>query len=243
MKIILEDRTGTDRTEKHQKTSLPLPDLKPLQLRYGNRAFSRKVFADFQEQWTGTVGRDLRKPASRLVLLNTAELKKNLNGPFDPGPAPYAVAALWTLGQHLEDFSSRLLEGKQEIQGILFNVAGSLTLINMHKEVRQWVGMHLAKPRKLNIVGESYPGGPGLEIETLPALLNLVDGEESLGISCRDGELLHPLKSGCSLFFLGPGKERLLSPFQPCDPCLGKKCLYYQMGGCHIACDEDNQGL
>lgn len=233
MKIILENRMELDAGKEHF-LPLPMPDLTLLGTRYGKRAFSRRKFETFRTQWEGKSGEALRKPAAKLVLLPEEELMRQGLGNVSIPTGGLAVVAIWTLGPELEKYASRLLEDQREIEGILFNVAGSLTLIAMHDQVRQWIKDEIALPKNLNIVEEFYPGGPGLGMQTLASLLSLVDEEETLGVTCQGGELLHPLKSGCSIFMLGDGEEKGLSPVTPCDPCLGKKCLYFQMGGCHM---------
>lgn len=243
MKIILEDRTGAGFPSVRDSLALPLPDLAPLKLRYGKKAFSRQAFEGFKRDWEGPEGKEIREPAATLAIIRTEDLKLVSGIEEETGNAERAIAALWTLGEKLENHASRLLDGQKEIEGILYNVVGSLTLVGMHAKIRQWIAERFAGPQNLNIVGEFYPGGPCLGMDTLPVLLDLADRERTLGVSCRGGELLHPLKSGCALFLLGKGEEKILSPVEPCKPCLGKKCLYFQMGGCHIACDEDNQAL
>lgn len=239
MKITLENRTKLSVGKEHV---LPLakPDLTVLETRYGTRAFARREFEAFRTQWEGETGEDLRKAAARFVLLTGEELGKKglLNLPI-PGK-DLAVVALWTLGPKLEKHASGLLDVKREIEGILYDVAGSLTLIGMHEQVRQWIRNEIAVPNNLNIVNEFYPGGPGLEMHTLATTLSIADEEGTLGITCRGGELLHPLKSGCCIFLLGEGAEKTLPPIEPCNPCLGNKCLYFQMGGCHMPKSESS---
>lgn len=232
MKIMLENRVEPN-VEEHI-LALAMPDLTSLGIRYGTRSFSRRRFEAFKTRWEGESGEALRKPAAKLVLLTGEGLERKKLGNVSVARDSLAVIAVWTLGADLERFASQLLEDQREIEGILFNVAGSLTLIGIHNQVRQWIKEKIGRPNSLNLIREFYPGGPGLGMQTLPTLVSLVDGERSLGVTCRGGKLLNPVKSGCSIFLLGEGKEKTLPPLQPCKPCLGKKCLYYQMGGCHM---------
>jgi hypothetical protein len=244
VKVTLENRTDPYLAEVRESLYFPLPNLSPLESRYEKRTFSRRAFESFRKDWEGMRGEEIRgEAAARLVLLEPRNLGEAFDGCFDPGMSPLLIAAVWTLGPNLEHHASNLLESNKEIEGILFNVVGSLTLIAMHTRLQQWAIERVARPRGHNIVGEIYPGGSSLGMETLQSLLNLVDGEGTLGITCCGGELLQPLKSGCSIFQLGEGKEQVLSLVEPCNPCLGKKCLYYKMGGCHLTSGEKTQSI
>jgi hypothetical protein len=146
-----------------------------------------------------------------------------------------AVMAVWTIGRELEDCCSRFLESRgKRMDGFLLDVTGSIALYDMHVELIRYVRKYVAAPQNKFINGEFYPGIGNMEKDLMETVTDLGDTERLIGVSSEGNSLLKPRKSQCSFIALGSSEYEIEIKMSPCNPCSGVKCLYYQLGGCHM---------
>ena len=112
--------------------------------------------------------------------------------------------------------------------------AGSIALYSMHAELILWIRQNDAAPNDKFINGEFYPGMGGMRQDLMENVVTLGETERLIGVSASGNSLLRPRKSQCSFLALGASEHEAEVKMEPCKPCNGKRCLYYQLGGCHM---------
>lgn len=146
-----------------------------------------------------------------------------------------AVMAVWTIGAELEKEASEMMSQLGNLMtGFLLDVAGSIALYNMHAELILWIRQNIAVPNNKFINGEFYPGMGSMRQDLMEKVVTLGETERLIGVSASGNSLLRPRKSQCSFLALGSSEHETEVKMEPCKPCNGKKCLYYQLGGCHM---------
>lgn len=142
------------------------------------------------------------------------------------------VTAFWTIGNAVEKGVSNLMDNGDLINGLILDVVGSRILVELHSTIQSWITKELAQPNGWNIIGEHYPEES--QAEFLHSLLTLTGSDKE--ISLIDGTaMLTPQKTQYSFFMLGEGAPAELSKTVTCSICTGRRCPYWQMGGCHIS--------
>lgn len=145
------------------------------------------------------------------------------------------VMAVWTIGAELEREASEIMSSKGNLTtGFLLDVVGSIALYNMHAELSEWIKENIAASENKYINGEFYPGIGNMRQDLMERVVGIGETERMIGVSASGNSLLRPRKSQCSFIALGSYEHEIEVKMAPCRPCAGKKCLYYQLGGCHI---------
>ena len=152
--------------------------------------------------------------------------------------------AVWTIGAELEKEASEMMSSLGNLMtGFLLDVAGSIALYNMHAELTAWIKENIAVPDNKFINGEFYPGMGSIKQDLMERVVTLGETERMIGVSASGNSLLRPRKSQCSFTALGSSEHEIEVKMEPCRPCTGKKCLYYQLGGCHMmTCGSGDKG-
>ncbi|MEG1911035.1 MAG: hypothetical protein RRY12_05120 [Cloacibacillus sp.] len=152
------------------------------------------------------------------------------------------VMSVWTIGGTLEQSGSALMSTTGSLMtGYLLDVTGSIALYEMHAMLIEWIQSKIALPANRYINGEFYPGMGSMRQDLMEKVVSVGDTERLIGVSASGNSLLRPRKSQCSFLSLGSAENAVLVREEPCHPCSGKKCLYYQLGGCHML--ESKKGL
>lgn len=180
---------------------------------------------------------ELFDPKARIVLKSDENIKSTFGKEFNYGDIDTSMTALmvWTVGEDIEKKSSKLMSLRGDLMsGFLLDVAGSIALYDMHRILLDWVSKRVEREHSKFVSAEFYPGFKNASQFVMDKIEVEGKTEETIGVSASDKLMLKPRKTQCS--FVGIGNEKVqLSPFaSPCDPCSGKKCLYYQLGGCHM---------
>ena len=145
------------------------------------------------------------------------------------------VMAVWTIGAELEKEASEMMSSIGNLMtGFLLDVAGSIALYNMHTELITWIKENIAVSDGKFINGEFYPGMGSMRQDLMERVVTLGETERMIGVSASGNSLLRPRKSQCSFTALGALEHKIEVKMERCHPCTGKKCLYYQLGGCHM---------
>ena len=143
------------------------------------------------------------------------------------------VAAFWSIGNQLEMEVSNLMDNGGLINGLILDVVGSRILVELHTVIQNWLKNELALPMGWNIIGENYPEESGES--NLQSLLNLTAADNN-NISLISGTaMLTPQKTQYSIFLIGEGEAAELKKTVICSTCMGRRCQYWQLGGCHVS--------
>lgn len=176
-------------------------------------------------------------PKARIVLMENENLKRTFGDEVDYGNVNTNFSALmvWTVGEDIEKKSSKLMSLRGDLMsGFLLDVAGSIALYGMHRVLLEWISDKIHREHSKFVSAELYPGFQN----TIQAIMDKIEivgkTEETIGVSAHSNLMLKPRKTQCSFVGFGNEKAVLSSSVLPCSPCTGKKCLYYQLGGCHM---------
>ncbi|WP_281680972.1 hypothetical protein [Synergistes jonesii] len=146
-----------------------------------------------------------------------------------------AALVVWTIGKALESEAGDMTSSAGSIMtGLLLDVAGSIALYSMHAELIGWIKKNIGAPAGKYICGEYYPGIGRMRQDLMEKVVALGETERLMGVTASGTSLLHPRKSQCAFLALGAKEGECSVKTEPCSPCNGKKCLYYQLGGCHM---------
>ena len=176
-------------------------------------------------------------PKARIVLMENENLKRTFGDEVDYGNVDTNFSALmvWTVGEDIEKKSSKLMSLRGDLMsGFLLDVAGSIALYGMHRVLLEWISSKIHREQSKFVSAELYPGFQN----TIQAIMDKIEivgkTEETIGVSAHSNLMLEPRKTQCSFVGFGNEKAALSSSVLPCSPCTEKKCLYYQLGGCHM---------
>ena len=176
-------------------------------------------------------------PQARVIKMSREETEKTFGSDLlcHDEEVGDVVLAIWTLGADLEKESSRLMSTKGDLMtGFLMDVAGSIALYNIHETLMDWVEKNIAAKESSFIIREFYPGFDSVDQNMMEKVVNASDATKTIGVEARGSALLFPRKTQCSFVGLGTKKREKAVTAIPCNPCNGAKCLYYQLGGCHM---------
>lgn len=141
---------------------------------------------------------------------------------------------VWTTGAALEKEAGRMTAAAGSIMtGLLLDVAGSIALYSMHDVLIGWLKKEAAHSG-LFICGEYYPGIGNMRQDLMERIVSVGETEAFINVTASGASLLFPRKSQCAFIALGSSECECEIKIEPCRPCSGKKCLYYQLGGCHM---------
>ncbi len=196
----------------------------------------------------------LPRPQAGLIQWQRQELQQDFIPTFDPEQdhdlrqalseqCEYAYAAVWTIGQELEETAEAYVSNSA-LQGMFLDVAGSLMMGNIRKALHKYVD-ELSGDSSLTVLGEHIPeiSERDPRLRRIAAPWMEADPKLRPGFSLSVNGVLHPLKSQCAMFFMGqpqPGAKVRLDEI-PCSSCKGSKCLYRQFGGCHLPINKQPQ--
>ncbi len=237
--IHYSDLTGPD-PEKVVLTKAPAVtvDFSPLKEHYrqlGERHLQN--VEEFVRYWRDGAEEACLEPAARIVVMTDETFRKTFGEalPLQRRPEGTVAMAVWTIGRELERRSSELTATNGErMKGLLLDVAGSMALFAIHDAVLQWFREGLAEPKGLALIDEFYPGFGGVNATLMEGIESLGRTSETIGVESRGASMLYPRKSQCSFIAIGEGVDGTRKDPLRCEPCLGARCLYYQLGGCHL---------
>ncbi|MDO4218903.1 MAG: hypothetical protein Q4C78_02815 [Synergistaceae bacterium] len=205
---------------------------------YAHQAPSRQEdYLAFKEHW-GTGQKNFFAPRAAAKQLNKKEIAEfgfDLSDKLFFG-AQKVYAAVWTLGNALENYVNYLMANNNLTAGLMLDVAGSVALRNIRHDLINWVDTH-SRGKARFVCAEYYPGLKVFPLKFVPRVLEITDAYNILGVSASENCFLTPAKTKCAFFFLGQEAHKT-APIR-CIPCLDKKCLYWQMGGCHMLFLDD----
>lgn len=203
-----------------------------------------KAFNEFTNHWDSPECQDLIEPKACITFLPTGNFMGHLQGlrlttlnrEFRDclERSPMTALLTWTLGEPIERHVSDLCSGKNPLVGLLADVAASLLLNEIHHHLRTLIAEETSSQFRLNPVAEHYPGIGSQESSLIPPVFELSGADRVLDIGLNDHMMIRPKKSQCSVVLLGDEPEPPELTDTACMPCQGKKCLYYQLGGCHV---------
>lgn len=141
---------------------------------------------------------------------------------------------VWTIGKALEKEASAMTASTGSIMtGLLLDVAGSMALYCMHDVLIGWLRKKAALTGRF-VCGEYYPGIGNMRQDLMEKIVSSAETESLINVTANGTSLLYPRKSQCAFITLGTSEHECEIKTEPCKPCSGKKCLYYQLGGCHM---------
>ena len=214
-------------------------DLSPLIRHYASLGEKHaKNVEKFMLYWNAEGEGLLLSPKARVLKMPRKAAEKNFGCDAiqwkDSSPDA-VIIAIWTIGGDLESKSMEMMSSKRDVMaGFLLDVAGSIALYNMHDLLIRWIETELAVPEGKNITEEIYPG-LGSAIQDMTHNIEILGNtRETIGVYELGSSMFHPRKTQYS--FTGIGSARGGSSLRalPCSPCSADKCLYYQLGGCHM---------
>jgi len=198
----------------------------------------------FMRYWGAECENLLLSPKARLLKMPLEAAEKNFGSDtlqWDSAPDA-VIIAVWTLGGDLERKSMEMMSSRGDIMtGFLLDVAGSIALYNMHDLLIRWVEAELAVPNRKSITEEIYPGLRSAIQDITHKIEILGNTREIIGVYEHGSSMFYPRKTQYSFVGIGSvrGKRRLVA--LPCSPCSADKCLYYQLGGCHMQVYHDER--
>ena len=196
-----------------------------------------KYVEKFIPLWEAEWEPELFDPKARIVLKSTENVRSLFGKEVNYGDVNTSITALmiWTVGGKIEKKSSKLMSLRGDLMsGFLLDVAGSIGLYQMHRVLLEWVSDKVERDHFKFVSAEFYPGFKNAPQSIMDKIEAEGKTEETIGVTAHDRSMLRPRKTQCSFVGFGDKKVQLSSSVGPCDPCSGKKCLYYQLGGCHM---------
>ncbi len=225
---------------KKKKVSLPCEaNLTSLDEFYASQPSSRQGdYSAFKKNWEAGGKNKFFVPrvvAKQLGKTEIAEFGFDLKDELFCG-AQKVYAIVWTIGDALEKSVASLMESGQLTAGLMLDVAGSVALRNIRHDLIDWLSAH-SRGNSRFVCAEYYPGLKVFPLKFVPRVLEITGAWDILGVSANESCFLSPAKTKCAFFFLGR-KSHKTNPIR-CIPCAHEKCLYWQMGGCHMLFLDD----
>lgn len=220
--------------------NLNLDSLERYYKKQGDRL--HEAFTDFYASWQSSLCQDVLQPRAVITFMPTRRLINVLN---DQSPqeietnladtlekSSTVALTVLTLGVAIDELFIKLRTRAKFIICLLVDTASSLLLYEMHVRLRKLIGEIAESRFSLYPMYECYPGIGGQSLKLIPIILKLSNAERIIGVRVNEMTMMYPKKSECSIMLLG--KEKAKMTIQPCAPCQGNRCLYYQLGGCHL---------
>lgn len=196
-----------------------------------------RYLEDFIPQWNEQWEPELFDPKASVVLMDAGRMQNVFGDVLGDSILEEKMSALivWTVGEGIEKKSSELMSGRGTLMsGFLLDVTGSLALYGMHRTLLEWVGGKVEEDYVKFISSEIYPGFKGVPQSVMDKIEIAAETAETIGVHAHGNSMMKPRKTQCCFIGFGDKKMSLLSAVIPCSPCAGRKCLYYQLGGCHM---------
>ncbi|MCF7935538.1 MAG: hypothetical protein K9L28_04285 [Synergistales bacterium] len=237
--IVCTDRTGPSPEDAGTVDAVPVT-VDFSHLREHHRRMGTKHLENVDEflaYWHGEAEQRFADPRARVVLMDAPTGRETFGQDLqrEEGKDSLIAMAVWTVGSRLEEESAEMASRNGErIRGLLLDVTGTLMLFAIHDALLDWLRKGVAEPRGLSLTEEFYPGFSGIDSHMMERIQSVGKTGETIGVTARKGYVLHPGKSQCSFVTVGEGEEGIQKGPPPCNPCLGVRCLYYQLGGCHL---------
>jgi hypothetical protein len=188
-------------------------------------------YREFENYWENK-GKALPVPELYLYIGKVAEFNDiGFSLPSKEG-TQQVIAVFWSIGKQLEMEVSNLMDNGNLLNGLILDVVGSRILVELHTVIQNWLKTELALPMGWNIIGENYPEES--RESDLQSLLNLTGADKNISLISGTA-MLTPQKTQYSLFLIGEGEAAELKKTVTCSTCMGRRCPYWQMGGCHIS--------
>ena len=237
IKIYYSEYGALSRVEEHESApvGVNLAALEKFYAEMGER--HKKQFDKFAEYWEREGFEKLFNPAARVVTMPVAVAEENFGAELlrVNDSVSEVVMTVWTTGPELERECTELMNSRGSLMtGFLLDVAGSVALYDMHAALDRWVKENPAAKLGKFVNGEFYPGMGSMRQDLMEKVVTLGETEKIIGVGASGLSLLRPRKSQCSFVALGSAEHEAVFKSEPCKPCAGKKCLYYQLGGCHM---------
>lgn len=197
----------------------------------------KKQFDKFAAYWETEGFEKLFNPAARVLTMPVAVAEDNFGAELlrVNDSVSEVVMTVWTIGPELERECTEVMNSRGSLMtGFLLDVAGSVALYDMHAALDGWLKAHPAAELGKFVNGEFYPGMGNMRQDLMEKVVTLGETEKIIGVGASGLSLLRPRKSQCSFIALGSAEHESVFKSEPCKPCAGKKCLYYQLGGCHM---------
>ncbi|MDO5114505.1 MAG: hypothetical protein Q4D58_00270 [Synergistaceae bacterium] len=244
--IIFSEYGASDGAARCEEAPMSV-DLSALSGHYESLgARHRENFEIFMKYWQSEGYEKLLSPTARVMTMPFSVAAENFGAelPRSNKSVETAAMAVWTIGPALEAKCTEMTSSLNDMMtGLLLDVAGSISLYNMHRRMTEWLKSGPARAMGKYINGEFYPGTGSMRQDLIEKVVSLGDTERLIGVRASGSSLLHPRKSQCSLILLGSSEYETEIKMEPCKPCTGRKCLYYQLGGCHIMTPGDAEAV
>lgn len=223
----------------------PELDLELLGSRYkGQKAALSGSFAQFCKIWESIDCRRSLDPEGCISFITKGSFPALLQA-IEKGPlescfsetlhrSSMAAISVWTLGGKIEEKVTRHKREGSRLTGFIMDAALSLTLNRMYSLIKDMIIDKALSRFGLFPTAGFFPGTGAMGIEVIPQIIRMTCADSLLGMSYDRG-MMHPVKSRCSVILLGDAPFAQSLDDLPCDPCPGKRCLYYQIGGCHVS--------
>ncbi len=197
----------------------------------------KKSFEKFAAYWESEGFEKLFNPAARVVSMPLAVAEENFGAELlrVNDSVERVVMSVWTIGTALEKKCGEMMSaGGSLMTGLILDAAGSIALYEMHGALCGWIKENSGGASGLCINGEFYPGIGSMRQDLMEKIVAIGGTEAAIGVGASGHSLLRPRKSQCSFVALGSAEHESVLKAKPCRPCAGKRCLYYQLGGCHM---------
>ncbi|MDO5115196.1 MAG: hypothetical protein Q4D58_03785 [Synergistaceae bacterium] len=252
--FLADDHTAISRNDIRE-CRLPLENFdvrRMWQSYYAKKPAMKKAFEQFTEDWNNR-WQHLPRPQAGIISWKREELEKDFAVHFQNGALRQKLresclcgyAAVWTIGGELEEKAFNVIK-KSAMQAMFLDIAGTLLLAMIRNEIRRFLTSEaFCGDEAFVLIGEYIPelchdNGSDVEIDPRLALLvepwTRTDSERRPVFSLHNSGVMYPLKTQCSMFFVGKEgtSEHLAFNTVPCSNCAGKKCLAAQFNGCHL---------
>lgn len=225
-----------------ESESIPVDvDLAPLRAYYERLGAKHlRNYEHFYEYWTAEACEKFFMPKALVKELPIEVFNENFGSKtIRAKDGTKAVLMLvWTIGPGLEHRASDMMDIRGSMMdGLLLDVAGSVSLYSIHKALLSWLEEYAAG-KNMYMTGEYYPGISTMRKDLMTKIEEVGNTKDIIGVTSTGPSFLIPRKSQCSFITLGTEKCEMEIRAERCVPCNGKKCLYFQLGGCHMMTEE-----
>lgn len=159
-------------------------------------------------------------------------LPEGMKNTFRDANIQKTFCGIWTLGPELDALSDELMRDNL-VWAFFLDVAATNVLLHLHARLLTLIPDFFSETEKYSIA-EYYPGSDLAESGLVPYI---ADRAIEIGFPAQRNKygMIQPKKSQCAIILCGENADRI--PKMPCGVCLGAKCTYHQLGGCHMGRD------
>ena len=138
----------------------------------------------------------------------------------DDSPNTEFAMVLYTLGEEVSSFCSRLISGGEYLKGMLADAMADSCLFTMEKE---WTAVLVEECRKKNRgIAKRMEAPTDFSMEIQKRIWQLIGGE-SIGVTMTSGYMFSPVKTICLMFELTDDVCRKNTEHD-CNKCSNKEC-------------------